>query len=167
MLLERDAPLSTDEAAEAVDLPAARAGRILERFRATGVVERVPRTDRLATSLWSAMIAQHERRGADWLLLKGGFQRLLSEEQQSALLKALNAGNLRPDDVTSAMNGVSAQDQMLLLNLLGGRLAMGHRMAGASLEQVERRVLERLERTLRRIDRVAELIDEALASTPD
>ena len=38
MLLERDAPLSTDEAAEAVDLPAARAGRILERFRATGVV---------------------------------------------------------------------------------------------------------------------------------
>ena len=167
MLLERDAPLSTDEAAEAVDLPAARAGRILERFRATGVVERVPRTDRLATSLWSAMIAQHERRGADWLLLKGGFQRLLSENQQSALLKALNAGNLRPDDVTSAMNGVSAQDQMLLLNLLGGRLAMGHRMAGASLEQVERRVLERLERTLRRIDRVAELIDEALASTSD
>ena len=41
---------------------------------------------------------------------------------------------------------------------------MGHRMAGASLEQVERRVLERLERTLRRIDRVAELIDEALAT---
>ena len=76
-----DAPLSTDEAAEAVHLPAARAGRILERFRATGVVERVPRTDRLATSLWSAMVAQHERRGADWLLLKGGFQRLLSEEQ--------------------------------------------------------------------------------------
>ena len=37
------------------------------------------------------MVAQHERRGADWLLLKGGFQRLLSEEQQSALLKALDA----------------------------------------------------------------------------
>ena len=85
----------------------------------------------------------------------------------NGLLKALDTGNLRPDDVTSAMNGVSAQDQMLLLNLLGGRLAMGHRMAGASLEQVERRVLERLERTLRRIDRVAELIDEALASTSD
>ena len=110
------------------------------------------------------MVAQHERRGPDWLLLKGGFQRLLSEGQQSALLKALDVGNLRPDDVTSAMNGVSAQDQMLLLNLLGGRLAMGHRRAGASLEQVERRVLERLERTLRRIDRVAELIDEALAT---
>jgi hypothetical protein len=165
MLLERDAPLSTDEAAEAVGLPAARAGRILERFRATGVVERVPRTDRLATSLWSAMIAQHERRGSDWLLLKGGFQRLLNEKQQSLLLKALEGGTLRPEDVTKAMEGTSAQDQMLLLNLLGGRLAMGHRMAGSTLEQVERRVLERLERTLRRIDRVAELIDEALTES--
>ena len=165
MLLERDAPLSTDEAAEAVGLPAARAGRILERFRATGVVERVPRTDRLATSLWSAMIAQHERRGSDWLLLKGGFQRLLNEKQQSLLLKGLEGGKLRPEDVTKAMEGTSAQDQMLLLNLLGGRLAMGHRMAGSTLEQVERRVLERLERTLRRIDRVAELIDEALTES--
>ena len=65
------------------------------------------------------------------------------------------------------MKGSSAQDQMLLLNLLGGRLAMGHRMAGSNLEEVERRVLERLERTLRRIDRVAELIDEALADGSD
>ena len=66
MLLERDAPLSTDEAAEAVDLPAARAGRILERFRATGVVERVPRTDRLATSLgrpWSPSMSAVVRIG--------------------------------------------------------------------------------------------------------
>lgn len=166
LLLERNAPLSTDEAAEAVDVPAARAGRILERFRATGMVERVPRTDRLATSLWSAMITQHERRGTDWLLLKGGFQRLLNETQQSTLLKGLEKGALRPEDVAKAMDGLSAQDQMLLLNLLGGRLAMGHRMAGSTLEQVERRVLERLERSLRRIDRVAELIDEALADNP-
>ncbi|HIH52851.1 MAG TPA: hypothetical protein HA286_01100 [Candidatus Poseidoniaceae archaeon] len=166
LLLERDAPLSTDEAAEAVDVPAARAGRILERFRSTGVVERVPRTDRLATSLWSAMITQHERRGADWLLLKGGFQRLLSETQQTGLLKPLEKNTLRPEGVSKVMAGLSAQDQMLLLNLLGGRLALGHRMAGSTLDQVQRRVLERLERTFRRIDRVAELIEEVLADVP-
>mgnify|MGYP004257079537 CR=1 FL=1 len=64
------------------------------------------------------------------------------------------------------MAGLSAQDQMLLLNLLGGRLALGHRMAGSTLDQVQRRVLERLERTFRRIDRVAELIEEVLADVP-
>ena len=40
------------------------------------MVERVARTDRLSTALWSAMTTQHMRRGEDWLLKKGGFQRL-------------------------------------------------------------------------------------------
>ena len=101
------------------------------------------------------------------MLKKGGFQRLLSQPQQGALLKALAKGTLSVDGVASELNGVEPREQMLLLNLLGGRLAMGHRMAGSNLEQVERRVLERLERTLRRIDRVAELIDEALADGSD
>ena len=100
------------------------------------------------------------------MLLKGGFQRLLSETQQTGLLKPLEKNTLRPEEVSKVMAGLSAQDQMLLLNLLGGRLALGHRMAGSTLDQVQRRVLERLERTFRRIDRVAELIEEVLADVP-
>ena len=163
LLLARDLPLSNDEAAEALGIPAARAGRLLERFRAAGLVERVARTDRLPTALWSAMVGQYERRGPDWLLLKGGFQRLLNEETQTSLLSSLGKGTLRPEDVAEHVASLEVGERMLLLNLLGGRLALGHRLAGASLERVERQVLERLERALRRVDRVAELLEEAYA----
>ena len=55
---------------------------------------------------------------------------------------------------------------MLLLNLLGGRLPMGYRMAGTSAGAVQRRVQDRLDRVLRRMVRVAGLLDEALGSVP-
>ena len=131
-LLHRNLPLSLDEAAELHDGPKARVGRILDRFRASGMVERIPRTDRLNTALWTAMTTQHQRRGEDWMLKKGGFQRLLSQPQQGALLKALAKGTLSVDGVASELNGVEPREQMLLLNLLGGRLPMGYRMAGAT-----------------------------------
>ena len=65
MLLERDAPLSTDEAAEAVDLPAARAAA---SSNASGppAWSNVPRTDRLATSFgrpWSPSMSAVVRIG--------------------------------------------------------------------------------------------------------
>ena len=69
MLLNSGAPISIDEAAKALDGPKPRVGRILERFRSTGLVERVARTDRLSTALWSAMTTQYMRRGEDWLCL--------------------------------------------------------------------------------------------------
>jgi len=164
-LLERDLPLSLDEAAEMHGGQKARVGRILDRFRATGMVERVPRTDRLNTALWTAMTTQHQRRGEDWMLKKGGFQRLLNEKQQSALLQALGKGALTIDDVANHLASVEAREQMLLLNLLGGRLPMGYRMSGASAAAVQRRVQDRLDRVLRRMVRVAGLLDEALASS--
>jgi hypothetical protein len=162
-LLERPAPLSLDEAAELLDGPKARVGRILDRFRATGMVERVPRTDRLSTALWTAMTTQHQRRGEDWLLKKGGFQRLLNDQQQSDLLKGLKNGSLSVDHVTEHLASVEAREQMLLLNLLGGRLPMGYRMAGATSNAVHRQVQDRLDRVLRRMVRVAGLLDEALS----
>ena len=164
-LLERNLPLSLDEATELHGGQKARIGRILERFRATGMVERVPRTDRLNTALWTAMTAQHQRRGEDWMLKKGGFQRLLNEEQQSALLRALAKDSLGVDDVASHLKTVEAREQMLLLNLLGGRLPMGYRMSGASATAVQRRVQDRLDRVVRRMVRVAGLLDEALAAS--
>ena len=164
-LLERDAPLSLDEAAELLGGPKARVGRILDRFRATAMVERVPRTDRLGTALWTAMTTQHQRRGEDWLLKKGGFQRLLTDGQQTHLLKALKTGKLTVDLVTEQLASVEAREQMLLLNLLGGRLPMGYRMAGAEPSAVKRNVQDRLDRVLRRMVRVAGLLDEAMMKT--
>lgn len=98
------------------------------------------------------------------MLKKGGFQRLLNEQQQGNLLKMLAVGALSVEDVEKHLSGVDAREQMLLLNLLGGRLPMGYRMAGASAGAVQRRVQDRLDRVLRRMVRVAGLLDEALAT---
>lgn len=160
-LLERDAPLSLDEAVEIHGGQKARIGRILERFRASGMVERVARTDRLQSALWTAMTTQHQRRGEDWMLKKGGFQRLLNEEQQRILLKALAKGTLTIEDVGQQLEATDAREQMLLLNLLGGRLPMGYRMSGQTLASVQRSVQDRLERVLRRMVRVADLLAAA------
>ena len=99
------------------------------------------------------------------MLKKGGFQRLLSEEQQSGLLRALAKGSLGVDDVANHLKTVEAREQMLLLNLLGGRLPMGYRMSGSSATAVHRRVQDRLDRVVRRMVRVAGLLDEALAAS--
>jgi hypothetical protein len=163
--LTRNEPLSLDEAEDLLGGQKARLGRILERFRSTGMVERVPRTDRLSTALWSAITTQSQRRGEDWLLKKGGFERLLSNEQQAALLQPLKSGSLTVDKVNQALSSVEPREQMLLLNLLGGRLPMGYRMAGPSPDAVQREVMNRLERVLRRMVRVAGLLDEALGAS--
>ena len=164
LMLGRDAPLSLDEAAEIIGGQKARIGRILERFRSSNMVERVPRTDRLAVALWNAMTAQHQRRGEDWMLKKGGFQRILNEKQQSKLLMALKKGKLSIDDVAKEMQNVEPKQQMLLLNLLGGRLPMGHRMNGEDAAQVQRNVQDSLDRVLRRMRRVAEMLESELSS---
>ena len=160
VLLSRGAPLSLDEAAELIDGPKARLGRILERFRTSGIVERVARIDRLSISLWTAMLAQHQRRGEDWMLKKGGFQRLLNTKQQSTLLDKMKKGKLKVGDVEQAMKSVKPTEQMLLLNLLGGRLPMGHRMVGERPEDAAKKVTERLDRVLRRMRRVGELVEQ-------
>ncbi len=117
-----------------------RIGRILERFRSTGMVQRVPRIDRLNIALWSAMTAQYQRRGEDWMLKKGGFQRLLNPKQQSSILSSLKKGKLKVEEVEKVGKDISSDDQMLLLNLLGGRLPLGHRMVGYTSDEVHREI---------------------------
>ena len=164
LLLNRNLPLSLDEASELLDEQKPRIGRILERFRSTGMVQRVPRIDRLNVALWSAMTAQYQRRGEDWMLKKGGFQRILNSKQQSSLLTTLKKGKLKVDDVEKSVKTISIDDQMLLLNLLGGRLPLGHRMAGYTAEEVHREIAVRIDRTLRRMRRVAQLLVHAMGS---
>jgi hypothetical protein len=106
------------------------------------------------------MLAQHQRRGEDWMLKKGGFQRLLNTKQQSTLLDKMKKGKLNVSDVEQAMKSVEPTEQMLLLNLLGGRLPMGHRMVGEHPQDASKKVTERLDRVLRRMRRVGELVEQ-------
>ena len=157
MLLNSGPPISIDEAAKELDGPKARVGRILERFRATGLVERVARTDRLSSALWSAMTTQHMRRGEDWLLKKGGFERL---SVPNSLLKNLKKGNCTPDTVAKALKGMEAREQMLLLNLLGGRLPLGHRLVGMDVSMMKQKSIDNLDRIIRKIEKVGKMLTE-------
>lgn len=159
MLLNSGPPLSIDEVASGINCPKPRVGRILERFRATGLVERIARTDRLATNLWSAMNTQYLRRGEDWMLKKGGFERLNID---NSLFKKLKKNKLTPDDVHSKIKDIEPRDQMLLLNLLGGRLPYGYRLCGSNSSMMEKRGADNLERILRRITKVAETLEKIL-----
>ena len=112
------------------------------------------------------MTTQHQRRGEDWMLKKGGFQRILNTKQQAALLAEMKKGKLKVGDVETTMKSISTDEQMLLLNLLGGRLPLGHRMVGSLSSDVTREVSARLDRILRRMRRVAELLESAMDDSP-
>ena len=165
LLLTRDAPLSLDEAVEHVGGQKPRIGRIMERFRSSSMIERIPRTDRLAIALWTAMTTQYQRRGEDWMLKKGGFQRILNTKRQSSVLMKLKKSKLTIEEVESEMKGIEPKQQMLLLNLLGGRLPMGHRMSGEDAVQTIRKVQDQLDRVLRRMRRVAEMLESNLTDS--
>ena len=158
MLLNSGPPISIDEAARILKGPKPRVGRILERFRSTGLVERVARTDRLSTALWSAMTTQYTRRGEDWMLKKGGFERL---SVPNSILKNLKKGNCKPETIARALKGMEPRSQMLLLNLLGGRLPLGHRLIGTDVSMLKKKSLGDLDRILRRIEKVGTLLEES------
>ena len=77
---------------------------------------------------------------------------------------ALKKGKLSIEDVAAEMKNVEPQQQMLLLNLLGGRLPLGHRMNGEDASQVRKNVQDSLDRVLRRMRRVAEMLESELSS---
>ena len=147
--------ISLDEVAEGIDR--AKSQRVLERFRQTGVVERVPRIDRLSTAIWSAATTQFQRRGEEWLSKKGGFQRL---EVSDEMLESIKQGELTPELTESFLESMTVERKMLLLNLLGGSLANGYRLCGSTNEMVERKMSDHLERILRRIQRVGDMLEK-------
>ena len=54
------------------------------------------------------------------------------------------------------------ENQKLLLNTLGGRMPYGFRIAGKNGDEIRERVLNRLDRTIRRLITVAKRIDNSL-----
>ncbi len=160
-LLSADSPLSLDEALENWGTTRPRLTRILDRFCAAGLVERVPRLDRLPVTLWSAIGAQYGRRGTDWLMQKGGLSRI-DQKVSSRIIKSLEKDSFNVAECEKIFATVEPKEQMVLLNLLGGKLPIGWRLCGASSPQVCEKVLAKVDRVFRRIKRVAETLEKAM-----
>jgi hypothetical protein len=94
------------------------------------------------------------------MLKKGGFERLSAP---NSIFKRLKKGNLTPEIVAKELKKMDAREQMLLLNLLGGRLPLGHRLVGESVTMHCKRGSEPLDRILRRIRRVAQMLEKAMS----
>ena len=168
-LLNAHTPLSLDEALDQWGTTRPRLTRTLDRFRAAGLVERIPRIDRLPVTLWSALHSQHDRRGSDWLMKKGGLSRI-DEKVAKKIIKAVGGasggggggGTFIVESCEKIFVSVKPKEQMVLLNLLGGKLPIGWRLCGAKSSQVCEKVLAKADRTFRRIKRVAETLEKAI-----
>ena len=84
---------------------------------------------------------------------KGGFERL---SVPNSLLKHLKNGTCKPETIERALKSMDAKDQMLLLNLLGGRLPLGHRLVGMDVGMLKQKSMDDLNRVIRRIEKVCE-----------
>ena len=160
-LLNAHAPLSLDEALESWGTTRPRLTRTLDRFRAAGLAERIPRLDRLPVTLWSALQTQHTRRGSDWLMKKGGLSRI-DEKVAKKVIKSLEDESFNVATCEKTFATIPPNEQMVLLNLLGGKLPIGWRLCGAKANQVCERVLAKVDRTFRRIKRVAETLEKVI-----
>ena len=91
---------------------------------------------------------------------KGGFNRYLNDSAQTLILGRLN-NRLNPEDIEGIISDLSLEESRLLLNLLGGRIPHGYRLAAHDYNALKSRVDQRLERTLERLRRVGKLLAEA------
>ncbi len=140
-----------------------RIGRAVDRMRSAGIVERVPMMDRIAQDVYLGVMRQHDARGADWLMTRGGLGRL-EEGVSRKLINGAKKSSLSIEKVHSILEPVSLDAQRVLLNTLGGRMPYGFRIAGRNGEEISERVMRNADRTLRRLQTVAGRLDEALSN---
>ncbi len=140
----------------------ARVQRSVERMRAAGIVERVPMLDRIAQDVYGGLMRQHDARGEEWLMTRGGVGRL-DDSVSKALISGVRKKSLNIEKVQKILDPVPLGTQKILLNTLGGRMPYGIRIAGRDGAAVKERVMRRTDRTLRRMRTVAQRLDEALA----
>ena len=138
-----------------------RVSTVVDRMRAAAIVERAPMVDRIPQDAFAGIVRQFDARGEEWLMTRGGLGRL-EEQVSKPLIEGARSGSLDIDGVREALVPVPLEDQRILLNTLGGRLAYGYRIAGADGSSVSRSVMRRAERTLRRLRTVAQRLDESL-----
>ena len=135
--------------------------RVLERLLEMNIVERVAMPDRIAQDVFLGLMRQYDARGEEWLITRGGLGRL-DEKISEKIISEIKIKNLTIEKTQDILNHVEIEKQKLLLNTLGGRMPYGFRIAGKNGEEVREKVLNRLDRTIRRLITVANRIDESL-----
>ena len=93
------------------------------------------------------------------MISKGGLGRLDTGIRKK-IVKALDKDSFNVETSEKILANVPVKDQMLILNLLGGRLPVGWRLTGKDASSVRERVLSRTDRTFRRLKRVAESLEK-------
>ena len=140
-----------------------RVQRAVERMRAAGIAERVPMLDRIAQDVYAGLMRQHDARGEEWLMTRGGLGRL-DESVSKSLIAGVRKKSLNIEKVQDILAPVPLDAQRVLLNTLGGRMPYGIRISGRDGAAVKERVMRQADRTLRRLRTVAQRLDESLAS---
>ena len=125
------------------------------------IIERVAMPDRIAQDVYLGLMRQYDARGEEWLVTRGGLGRLDSEITKK-IIAGIKKKNLSIEKIQKMLEDVEIENQKLLLNTLGGRMPYGFRIAGKDGDEVRERVLNRLDRTIRRLITVAKRIDESL-----
>ncbi len=162
-MIKQTGPQSLDELElNFKDAKRSKIQRIMENFRRAGFIDKVPRYDRLPYLIWNMIQTQYLRRGKEWLLQKGGLIRQLGEKGANELANKVENKSFQVSDVDASLKKISKEESMLLLNLLGGRLSFGYQWSGSNYSEIMINVKDRAERTLRRIRRVAELLQNEL-----
>tara|TARA_B100000524_G_scaffold342487_1_gene237540 strand:- start:739 stop:1494 length:756 start_codon:yes stop_codon:yes gene_type:complete len=147
--------------AERLNETRSRVQRVLERLLEMSIIERVAMPDRIAQDVYLGLMRQFDARGEEWLITRGGLGRLDSDVTKK-IMSGIKKKNLNIEKIQDILKNVEIENQKLLLNTLGGRMPYGFRIAGRNGDEVRERVLNRLDRTIRRLITVAKRIDESL-----
>ena len=147
--------------AERLDETRSRVQRVLERLLEMSIIERVAMPDRIAQDIYLGLMRQFDARGEEWLVTRGGLGRLESNITKK-IVTGIKKKSLSIEKVQDILEDVEIENQKLLLNTLGGRMPYGFRIAGKNGDEIRERVLNRLDRTIRRLITVAKRIDDSL-----
>ena len=147
--------------AERLDETRSRVQRVLERLLEMSIIERVAMPDRIAQDVYLGLMRQFDARGQEWLVTRGGLGRL-EPRITKKIISGVKKKELSIEKIQKILEDVEIENQKLLLNTLGGRMPYGFRIAGKDGNEVRERVLNRLDRTIRRLITVANRIDDSL-----
>ena len=147
--------------AERLDETRSRVQRVLERLLEMSIIERVAMPDRIAQDVYLGLMRQFDARGQEWLVTRGRLGRL-EPRITKKIISGIKKKELSIDKIQKILEDVEIENQKLLLNTLGGRMPYGFRIAGKDGDDVIERVLNRLDRTIRRLITVANRIDDSL-----
>ena len=89
-------PITILSIAEKLSETRSRVKRTIDRFRSSGIVERVPMFDRIAQDIFSGIMRQYNARGEDWLRTRGGLGRI-DDDIANKLLNATKSKNLKTE----------------------------------------------------------------------